>query len=304
MSGTTARTGTGTARIPAARPKRPSRIPTTLAYLLGFGIVALCLGTLNVDWSRLWELPGSALHYLGLLGQDVVANPLEEPRAGYWLTALDFMLDSLYIAWLGTLIGAVLSLPLGFLAAANVSPLPVVLVARGILNAIRAIPEVIIAIAVLLPLYGLVPSAGALAIGIGSVGTLGKLTSEAIEGISPGPVEALRATGANQVAVLRWGVLPQVLPEIIAFWLYRFEINIRAGAILGALGLGGIGFLLDQYFTRREWGMLGIALVVTIVVTIIVDQISAAIRHRVIGGQGTVIRSDDAEMKVGATPYG
>ncbi|PZU39641.1 MAG: phosphonate ABC transporter, permease protein PhnE [Microbacterium sp.] len=272
------------------RPTPPSKLPATIGFVVAALLVVGCVYLLDADWARLLGLPESVVTYVGLLSQGLFLNPFDEPQSEWWSISFEFMLDSVYIAWVGTLIGALLSLPMGFLAARNVAPAWIVGITRTVLNVIRAIPEFIIAIVFLLPLYGFEPSAGAIALGVGSVGTLGKLTSEAIEGLRPGPVEALRATGAGQLAVLRWGMLPQVLPEIIAFWLYRFEINIRAGAILGALGLGGIGFLLDQLFNGREWARLGIALVVTIIVTIIVDQLSAAVRHRIIGGEAGTAR--------------
>ena len=267
------------------RPAPPPKWPATLAWLTAAVVVALCAWALDAEWARLAGLPEALARYAGLMSQGVLRNPFAAPQAEWWTVALDFMLDSIAIAWIGTLIGAVVSLPLGFLAARNIAPAAVAGAVRAALGVVRAIPEFILAIVFLLPLWGFHPAAGAIALGIGSVGTLGKLTSEAIEGIRPGPVEALRAAGAGTVGTLRWGVLPQVLPEVVAFWLYRFEINIRAGAILGALGLGGIGFLLEQLFTGREWARLGVALLVTVVVTIAVDQLSAAVRRRLIGGE-------------------
>ena len=155
---------------------------------------------------------------------------------------------------------------------------------RQVLNAIRAFPELILAIAIFIPIAGFGPVAGALAIGIHSAGTLGKLTAEAIEGIDDGPVEAARAAGAGGLQVQRWGVLPQVLPELVGFWLYRFEINIRAGAVLGVVGAGGIGFLLQQTIAFSRWPLAGTAILVVIVATIIVDTISGGIRRRIIEG--------------------
>ena len=106
-----------------------------------------------------------------------------------------------------------------------------------------------------------------------------------IEGIDPGPVEAARAAGAGPLQILRWGVLPQALPETVAFWLYRFEINIRAGAILGVVGAGGIGSLLSSLFGRRLWDRIGLTLLVVIVVTVMIDNISARVRQRIIAGK-------------------
>ncbi|TQO20838.1 phosphonate transport system permease protein [Rhodoglobus vestalii] len=284
---------TGTARRGTVRPTQPSKLRYTLAQLTVLAIIIVCVVVVDARWGRLIEAPPLALHYGGLMASGVVQDPFTVPYNEYWLVALELMIESLHMAWIGTLIGAALSFPLGFLAASNVAPAPVVFAVRQVLNVIRAIPELIFAIAIMMPIFGLGPLAGALAIGVGSVGTLGKLTSEVIEGVDPGPVDAVRSTGSRQVQVLRWGVLPQILPEVVAFWLYRFEINIRASAILGVLGAGGVGALLSQLFDRRLWDRIGITLVVIIVVTIIVDQVSGAIRHRIISGapptQGSAI---------------
>jgi phosphonate transport system permease protein len=247
-------------------------------------LVVVCLVLVDANWARLLEAPALSLNYGGLMIQGVIQNPLSEPYSAYWGDAISLMVESLQIAWIGTVIGAIFSFPLGFLAASNVAPRGLVIVTRQILNVIRAIPELVLAIAIMLPIFGLGPLAGALAIGVGSIGTLGKLTSEAIEAVPVGPGEATRSSGAGRLQTLRWAVTPQILPEVIAFWLYRFEINIRASAILGILGAGGVGSLLAQVFERRDWERIGITLTVIIVVTVIVDHISGAVRHRVISG--------------------
>src|SRR5699024_10985113 len=152
------------------------------------------------------------------------------------------------------------------------------------------VPEIIFAIAIMLPIFGVGPHggamAGAMALGVSSIGTLSKLISEAIEAVDDGPLESAKASGATTLQMIRWTVLPQVMPEVIAIWLYRFEVNIRASAILGVLGAGGIGSLLNLLFNAptRPWDRIGITSVVIVVVTIAVDQISAWIRHRVIYG--------------------
>jgi phosphonate transport system permease protein len=176
------------------------------------------------------------------------------------------------------------------------------IVVRVFLNAILAFPELILAIAIFIPIAGLGAVAGALAIGVHSAGTLGKLTAEAIEGIDAGPVEAARATGARGSQVQRWGVLPQVLPELIGFWLYRFEINIRAGAVLGVVGAGGIGFLLDQTIKFGRFPQAGMAILVVIVATIVVDGISGTVRRRVIEGSGG--KADETELAVSRLAMG
>jgi phosphonate transport system permease protein len=258
--------------------------------MLGTGLlVAWAILTVGVDPANLLELPGG----LALIFYEMFLET--GPDWSYLPTAIDGMIESLEIAWVGTVIGAVLSLPLGFFGARNVSSGFASNVMRQILNAIRAFPEIVLAIAIFIPIAGLGPVAGALAIGLHSVGTLGKLTAEVIEGIDPGPVEAARASGAGSLQMQRWGVLPQVLPEIIGFWLYRFEINIRAGAVLGVVGAGGIGFSLQQTIQFHRYDLAGTAIIVVVVATIAVDTISGWVRRRII--EGTESRIEPAEIE-------
>jgi phosphonate transport system permease protein len=289
-------------RPSAERPTPPSKTRKTLGMIAIAAVLVGAILMVDARWDRILELPSGVAGYVDLMAQGVLLNPLDDPQAGYWSSAFDLMLESLYMAWIGTLIGAILSLPMGFLAAENVSPKPVVFVVRQILNAIRAVPELIFAIVIVMPIFGLGPLSGAIALGIGSIGTLGKLTSEVIEGIDPGPVEAARATGAGPLQILRWGVLPQALPETVAFWLYRFEINIRAGAILGVIGAGGIGSLLSSLFARRLWDRIGLTLLVIIVVTIVIDNISARVRQRIIAGKN--ITAAAVQYESGQHPHG
>ena len=253
--------------------------------------------------ARIWE------YTLQMVG-GVAQVPDEEAR-GHWSSAFDAMLESVAIAWIGTLVGALFSLPCGILAARNMTPLAVYIPMRFILSIIRAVPELVFAVAIFIPLLGVGPAdmggamAGAFALGISSIGTLSKLISEAIEGVDPGPLEASTAAGATHAQKIRWAVLPQVLPEVLAIWLYRFEVNIRASAILGALGAGGIGRLISPpngLFGQRpyEWDAIGITLFVIIAITMVVDQISGFVRHRVIHGK--TVRQKKRRKNNGADP--
>ena len=250
---------------------------------------------MDIEIERLAELPSG-------VGNVFYEMFLEDgPDWTYLGRSLEAMLESLQIAWVGTVIGAILSLPLGFFAARNVSSGVVSNVVRQILNAIRAFPELVLAIAIFIPIAGLGAVAGALAIGIHSVGTLGKLTAEVVEGIDPGPVEAARAVGGGPLAVQRWGVLPQVLPEIVAFWLYRFEINIRAAAVLGVVGAGGIGLVLQQTIVFGRFSRAGMAIIVVVVITILVDAISGRVRRRIIeGAPGAIAADPDVQVALEA----
>lgn len=267
-----------------ARPARPSnarRNATIVAVLILVGWAVLTIG---IDPSNLGRLPAQLVR---------IVDRMIPPDLAYTEVALPAMIESLQIAWIGTLIGAALSLPLGFFGAKNVSSAAVSNVIRQVLNAIRAVPELVVAI-VLVTIVGLGPIAGALAIGLHSIGTLGKLTAEVIEGIDPGPVEAARAAGGGPIQVQRWGVLPQVLPDTVAFWLYRFEINIRAAAILGIVGAGGIGTVLQNTVTYKRWDKVGMAIIVIIVITILIDFASGWVRRRIIEGSGARRVSGDA----------
>jgi phosphonate transport system permease protein len=261
-----------------ARPPRPSRLKLDLA-LLGVGLVFLwALVGMGLKLDRLVELPASLANLLG--------DMLLPPAWDYLATAVPAMKESIQIAWVGTLIGAVLSLPLGFFAAHNVSPRPVSAAIRVLLDAIRAFPELVLLLVVFVPIAGLGPFPAALAIGVHSVGTLGKLTAEAIESIDQGPVEAARASGASALQVQRWGVLPQVLPEVVAFWLYRFEVNIRAASVLGLVGAGGIGSLLTENIRYGRYSQAGMVIIVVVVTTILIDAASGRVRRRIIEGPG------------------
>jgi phosphonate transport system permease protein len=260
------------------------------AIAAGALVVAWSALTLDVDLAQVLELPSG----IWLVFSEMFLEG--GPDLSYLPRALEAMIESLQIAWVGTIIGAVLSIPLGFFGAKNVSSGLVSNVIRQTLNAIRAFPEIILAVAIFIPVAGLGPVAGALAIGLHSAGTLGKLTAEAIEGIDPGPVEGARSTGAATVQVLRWGVLPQVLPEMVAFWLYRFEINIRAAAVLGVVGAGGIGFVLQQTITFGRFPQAGTAILVIVIATILVDSASGRVRRRIIEGAGGRVEAEEVQI--------
>lgn len=279
-----------TAAAATPRPEHPSRARRNASLLAVVALVVWAALTLDFDPSRIGDLPGG-------IGNLFWKMYLEKgPDWSYLPDAMGYMIESLEMAWFGTVIGAIISLPIGFIAARNVSSGTVSTVTRQVLNAIRAFPELVLAVVVFIPIAGLGPVAGALALGLHSVGTLGKLTAEVVEGIDPGPVEAARAVGGRSLQVQRWGVLPQVMPEIVAFWLYRFEINIRASAVLGAVGAGGIGFAVQQTIVFNRFSLTGTALLVVVVVTVMVDTVSGWLRRRIIEGAGAKVRGELVEQ--------
>lgn len=277
----------------SVRPEPPSE---RLKWLVTAGVAAaviLSTATAGIRWDRLLTAPQDIAGIAGLLFADVAWE-----RTGQLLL---LMWESIAIAWLGTVIASVFAVPLAFFAAENLASKVTVSGVRMILNILRAVPEIIIAIA-LIPIFGLSPVTGTIAIAIGSIGTLGKLNGEILETIDPGPVEAADAVGASRSERLRWGVLPQALPEIAAFLLYRFEINIRVSSVLGLVGAGGIGSALAQYVQFRDFSAAGLALLIVILGTIAVDTISSTVRRRIIAGPDRGAGGDNTAPAIAETP--
>lgn len=192
------------------------------------------------------------------------------------------LLDTLAIAVLGTFISAFLCIPFAFWAAKNMSKGQAVSGSgKFMLSFIRTFPELVMAI-MFIKAVGPGSFAGVLALGLHSIGMLGKLFSEEIENMDLGPTEALTATGASRFQILWFAVIPQVIPGFLSYTLYRFEINVRAAAILGVIGAGGIGTPLIFALTSRDWNRVGIILLGIIVMVTIIDLISGYLRKKII----------------------
>jgi phosphonate transport system permease protein len=195
--------------------------------------------------------------------------------------ALRGAMETIQIAVVGTAVAAVLALPMGFAAARNAAPPWLFYWARSVLNAFRAVDTLVYAL-FFVAAVGLGPFPGVLAVMVYTATVLAKLYSEAIEAIEPGPVEAVRATGATTLQVLRWGVLPQLVPQFLSFTLYRFETNIRAAAVLGFVGAGGIGFYIQTYLRLLNYPAAATVLLVLIGLVMIVDFASSRLRARLV----------------------
>jgi len=273
-----------------ARPQRPVAA-RRWKWAIATAIITATIWSvsgLDVSIERVLSAPGDAWAIVRLMWTPAFSTEIERGVLGK-------VLESVYIAWIGTVIGAVISLPLSFLAASNVTPRIVRLPMRQLFNAIRSVPELIVAV-ILLGVTGLGPWAGALAIGLHSVGTLGKLSSEAIESIDAGPIEAVDAVGGRWVSAMRWAVLPQILPVVVSYWLFRFEINVRASAVLGMIGAGGIGAELVAQLNFRNFPEVGAVLLITIITVVTIDLLSSALRRRIIQGGTGEDRSKSGEL--------
>jgi phosphonate transport system permease protein len=186
---------------------------------------------------------------------------------------------TLQIATLGSLLGAMLGLPLGLLSARNLgAPRALAWAAKGALDVMRAIHTLIFGL-VLVGIVGLGPVAGILAIALHSMGTYGKLYAEAVETLDAGAIDAVRATGASPVQVFFNAVWPAVLPQFVSNHLYVWEYNIRDSTILGLIGAGGLGLLISEATSLFQWGRLATALLVVVALVMVFDAASRRIRH-------------------------
>lgn len=195
------------------------------------------------------------------------------------------MVETVFLALMGTAMGVVFAVPLSFLGARNLAHGPVGLAVYGasrtVLNVFRSVEPLILA-TVFAVWVGIGPFAGVLALGVHSVASLGKLYSEAIESIDPGPIEAVEATGASRLQVIRYAVIPQIVPQFIAFTVYRWDINVRMSTVIGFVGGGGIGFLLMQYINLLLWQKAATAVWAITVVVALLDYLSARVRERLV----------------------
>ncbi|MGV8899309.1 MAG: phosphonate ABC transporter, permease protein PhnE [Burkholderiaceae bacterium] len=187
--------------------------------------------------------------------------------------------DTIRIATLGSLLGALLGLPLAWLTARNLGmPKPVALAAKTLLDVTRSIHTLVFGL-VLVGIVGLGPTAGILAIGLHSMGTYGKLFAESIESLDMGAIEAVRNVGATRLQVFFNAVWPSVLPQFVSSHLYVWEFNIRDSTILGIIGAGGLGLLISEASSLFQWGRLSTVLIVIVVLVFSFDAISRRIRQ-------------------------
>jgi phosphonate transport system permease protein len=248
-----------------------------------------------LTWGAILFVIGAALlwsaHSLDLSASELIqglpwvwdfVSRMFPPNWGFMQQLARPVFETIQLAVWGTLFAIVLALPLCFLAARNLSPSPLVFhFMRQVFNAARGINEIIFAL-IFVAAVGLGPFAGVLALSIHGAGMLGKFFAEAIEEADPGPVEALRATGASALQVIVFAVLPQALPAWIAATLYRLEVNLRAATILGMVGAGGIGFELYSSLKLFQYEDTATCVIVILVMVMTADYLSSRLRARIL----------------------
>lgn len=204
------------------------------------------------------------------------------PNLPYLPGLVNPTLETLAIALWGTALAALLALPLSFFAARNLTPHPVAyVVSRAILNTQRGVSELVFAL-IFVAAVGLGAFPGVLALAVHSAGQLGKFYAEAMENVDPGPIEALVATGATKLQTIAYAVWPQILPELVTYTLYRWEVDVRAAFVLGIVGAGGLGFELMMAMRLFKYQEVSAILLLIVLVVMAIDWSSSRIRARVI----------------------
>lgn len=242
----------------------------------GLMVVALlylvwAFGSLPFNWERISEgLPRAARIFGG-------GFPPSFERGGLLLTGFK---ESFQIAILATLLGVMLSIPFAVMAARNIAPLPVYLVGRAVIIISRSFHPVIVAI-LFVAAVGFGPLAGILTLTIYSIGFVGKLLAEEIEEIDWGQVEAMRAAGAGYLATLFYAVFPQILPRQVGLSMYQLDSNLRASAVVGIVGAGGIGGTLMNAFGRYDYDFAFAILLIIIAVILVSEGVSGWVRKKI-----------------------
>ncbi|MGD9827992.1 MAG: phosphonate ABC transporter, permease protein PhnE [Hyphomicrobiaceae bacterium] len=206
-----------------------------------------------------------------------LAADFMKPSFRYWESYAAQMLETVQIAVWGTALAVVFGIPFAILASANICPQWIVQPTRRLMDASRAINEIVFALLFVVTV-GLGPLAGVLALFVHNTGIIAKLFSEAVEAIDPRPVEGIRATGATRLQEVIFGVIPQVLPMWSSLTLYRFETNVRSATVLGIVGAGGIGQSLYENIRSFNYSETSTIIIIVVLAVMLIDMVSAQLR--------------------------
>ncbi|MGF1651305.1 MAG: phosphonate ABC transporter, permease protein PhnE [Hyphomicrobiaceae bacterium] len=263
----------GTLPRPQHRPSRSLGDRIAFAGLLALGVAfyVLCLRVAQVDFSKLWDgLPRLATWAARAWPPDLSEVSILTYRAA----------ETVAMGTVGTSFGALIAVPLCLLAARNVTASPLIrLPARWLLNTLRGIDSFIFAL-ILVAAVGLGPFAGVLGLALHAAGSIAKLWSESIETAEPGPIEAVTMSGAGRLKVIRYALVPDVLPSLTSITLYMWEWSIRASTVLGVVGAGGIGQELKNSVDLLAFDRVLTILILVLVMVTVIDGVSAWLRRR------------------------
>jgi phosphonate transport system permease protein len=276
---------TGLTALAAYEAAVAARRRITLAGLVALVVCVLAAGFMaeirpGVFIANLWKFTSYLGRIFVLENGQLVFTDIAEWFWGLkkWLLMI---VETILVAYLGTLIGALAAFGLSFMAARNLASAPVVFAVRRLLEIARTIPEIVFAM-IFVVAFGLGPLPGVLALAIHSTGALGKLFFEVTENIDMKPVEGVKSTGATWPAMIRFGVLPQVLSNFVSYTLLRFEINVREAGIMGAVGAGGIGQDLLEAVRKFYYSDVSAILILIIITVSLIDFGTERLRHRLL----------------------
>jgi phosphonate transport system permease protein len=260
----------------AGRPPQRAMGERTFDVLIWGGLAVVLLGSIqSVELGKLGELFGGTDN-MRKLGVEFV-----RPNFNDWRVYVSAMWLTVQMALWGTALALVIAVPLGLAGARNVTPIWVQQPVRRLLDVLRSVPDLVIG-AIFVAAVGLGPFAGVMALAVNTGGVLGKLFSEAVEAIEPGPVEGVRATGAAPLQQIVWGVMPQVAPLWTSYALYRLEANARSATVLSLIGAGGIGQNLFDSINGFAFDQTSAIVIVIIVAVTGIDLLSQLIRGRLL----------------------
>lgn len=242
--------------------------------IIGIIVALLVVASYNVDANPIDFVEG--LPNLGIIVEEMLQV---EPK--YIPTAFWAMFETVQMAFIGTIVGVVIALPLSMLAARNLNSKYVYAPIRALLAAIRTFPSILWAILFVI-MVGLGPFAGVLAIIMYTVGFVAKLQYEAIEAIDTDPMDAIISIGVSKWQLIRYVVIPESAPHLLSQILYMFDYNVRQTSILGLVGAGGIGFYIINYIKFFEYGKAAIFMLVVLITVLIIDWASVKIRDKYI----------------------
>lgn len=262
-----------------ALPRRWRRPPliadARLRWALVLGaIVYLTIGlsSLEVNWARVADGWERGLRFLGGFLEPDFVRRWDDIRQG--------LIESLTMTLTATVVGVLISVPIGIGAARNIAPVPVYLLCRAIIAVSRSLQEIIVAI-LFVAMVGFGPLAGFLTLSFATIGFLSKLLAEDIEDIDEAQAEAIRATGASWWQVLDYGIEPQVMPRLIGLSLYRLDINFRESSVIGIVGAGGVGATLNTALDRYEYDAAAAILLLIIAIVMLTEYSSSWVRRQV-----------------------
>ncbi len=266
--------------LAGARSARPPRPRPSVVVPLGL------LAFLVITWASVSEQFGIGLDP-GQLIEDItrgagILGELLRPNWGFLPRTVEPMLETFKMSVVASVIGCGLALPVAFWASRVSAPNAVVfLIDRSVLSVVRAIPDILYAL-IFVAAAGIGPLPGIAALTLFNIGVVAKLLSETVDGIDMGPIEAARASGATGVQTTRWSILPQVLPNYVAYSLYTFELNIRASTVIGVVGAGGIGNLLLGQYRFFAWSNVSVIVVELFVFVFLIEMVSIWLRRRLV----------------------